>query len=380
MKTIVLFTIGFCSAAFAQAQVTFEKAFGGSYADEGAASIQLSDGSFLTTGSISNGDNTDILLVHTNASGDTLWTRTYGGPAEDVAKSVIESSDGGFVITGYSKSFGDSLADVYTVKTNALGDTVWTNKFGLPGFADYGNEVIETMNHKFIVAGETSSYGTGGASDALAQEISATGSTGYVETDGLANMADNYTSVTQDAMGRIAMAGSTSSFGLNGDMFLVVTDSSWNFISATTFGSLEFDGAYSIDHTADRCFVLCGVTNSFNNYLDDIYLVKTDTLGFAPVAESVFVTSVQDKASAEKNAFRAFPNPADDIVYINVNAAAPGDEYELLITDVLGKEVEHRMVTAGPSSVNTTGLAGGMYCITLRNKDFSASQKLMVHH
>lgn len=365
-----------------QLAVQWTKTYGGTDWDFGYSVKQTSDGGYILCGSTfsyGRGDQ-DYYLIRTDAAGDTVWTKTYGGAAEDVAKSVIQSSDGGFVITGYSKSFGDTLGDVYTIKTDALGDTLWTNHFGHTGGADYGNEVIETLNHKFVVAGETSSYGSGGGPDALAQEITVTGVTSYIETDGLANMIDNYKAITQDTLGRIAMAGTTYSFGLNGDMFLVIGDSTWGFINATTFGSLEFDGAYSIQPTADKAFILCGVTNSFNNNLDDIYLIKTDTFGLASVPESVFVTSVQDQASLAKKAFVTFPNPANDVVYINMNATSDGDEYELLVSDVLGNVVERKIVTGAPSSVNTAAFANGIYSITLRNKDFSASQKLIVQH
>lgn len=361
--------------------IEWAKTYGGADWDFGNAVKQTADGGFILCGSTYSygaGDQ-DYYLVKTDAAGDTLWTKTYGGAGADIAKAVIQSADGGYVITGTTKSYGDTLGDIYTVRTNAFGDTLWTSKFGLPGRADYGNDVIESLSHHFLVAGETSSYDTA-ASDAVALELSATGAITYIETDGLPGTADSYNSITQDTLGRIAMAGTTHSFGANGDAYLVICDSTWGFFNATTFGSLEFDGVYSIDHTADKCFVLCGITNSFNNNLDDIYLVKTDTFGLASVPESVFVTGVQEHSAGAKGRFSLFPNPADGTVYLHTGNSAPGEEYRLLITDVLGRVVQQRRLGGGTQQLNTADLADGIYWVTLQNEHFSASQKLIVQH
>ncbi len=359
------------------------KTYGGTDWDFANSVKITADGGYILCGSTysyGKGDQ-DYYVVKTTATGDTMWTRTYGGTGEDIAKAIIQTADGNYVLTGTTKSMGDSLGDIYTLKISGTnGDTIWTSRYnGQDTLADNGNDVIETLSGEIAVVGKIGTHMHG--DDAVALRLSATGVLIYDEIDAGTGTADeSYNSVTQDAYGKIAMAGITHSFGVNGDMYLNIVDSNWVFYSATTFGSLEFDGAYAIDHTADKSFVLCGVTNSYTNHLDDIYLVKTDTMGFASTSEVVILSGIQEQASTQNDKFTVYPNPASGDVHIVIKDAKPDDEYEVLITDVLGKEV--RSFLAGPATptVNTNELASGMYYITLRNKEFSSTQKLIVHH
>ncbi|MCW3084376.1 MAG: hypothetical protein JWP12_1742 [Bacteroidetes bacterium] len=361
------------------------KTYGGADWDFAYSVKQTVEGGFILCGSTysyGKGDQ-DYYVVKTTATGDTMWTKTYGGTGEDIAKSIIQTADSNFVLTGTTKSMGDSLGDIYTLKISGTnGDTIWTNRYnGDSSRADYGNDVIETLSGEIAVAGETNGSGNPGVySNAVALRMSATGTVTYVELDGLTPGDDSFTSITQGSDGKIALAGISKSLGINGEMFLIIVDSNWNFFNATTFGSLEFDGAYSIDHTSDRSFVLCGVTNSYTNHLDDIYLVKTDTMGFCSTSEVVILSGIQEQAAAENNKFTVFPNPANGDVQISISNPKAADEYEVLITDVLGKEVRSFMTGPATPAVNTTDLASGMYYITLRNKEFSSTQKLIVHH
>ena len=76
----------------------------------------------------------DVYLIKTNAQGDTLWTRTYGGAVSDMGYSVQQTPDGGYIVAGYTDSFGAGGADVYLIKTNASGDTLWTRTYGGPSY------------------------------------------------------------------------------------------------------------------------------------------------------------------------------------------------------------------------------------------------------
>jgi hypothetical protein len=56
--------------------------------------------------------------------GDALWTRTYGDTSPDCGRCVQATSDGGYVIAGFT--YGASQ-DIYLIKTDDVGDTLWTN-------------------------------------------------------------------------------------------------------------------------------------------------------------------------------------------------------------------------------------------------------------
>jgi len=89
---------------------------------------------------------------------DTLWTRTYGGDMSDVANSIQQLDDSGFIIAGNTNSFGILERDVYLLKTNFVGDTIWTKTFGGSGWQE-GLSVLETTDGGFFITGNNSRLG-----------------------------------------------------------------------------------------------------------------------------------------------------------------------------------------------------------------------------
>src|SRR6267378_3277123 len=62
------------------------------------------DGTFILLGTIrkkATGD-TQLYVVKADAKGDTLWTRTFGGPLDEEARDIELASDGRIVILGNS--------------------------------------------------------------------------------------------------------------------------------------------------------------------------------------------------------------------------------------------------------------------------------------
>jgi hypothetical protein len=79
---------------------------------------------------------------------DTLWSRTYGyssydrgiriyggevGQAAEMGYSVQQTTDGGYILVGLTASYGAGNSDVYLIKTNSLGDTLWSRTYGDSG-------------------------------------------------------------------------------------------------------------------------------------------------------------------------------------------------------------------------------------------------------
>ena len=57
---------------------------------------------------------------------DTLWTKTIGGINKETGYSVKQTDDGGFIVVGATNSFGAGDYDIYLIKTDQFGDTLWT--------------------------------------------------------------------------------------------------------------------------------------------------------------------------------------------------------------------------------------------------------------
>lgn len=137
--------------------------FGGAGDDCGYSVQQTSDGGYIITGStqfLGTGDY-DLYLIKTDANGNQQWSKTFGGPSDDYGRSVQQTTDGGYIIAGSTYSYGAGSADVYLIKTNVNGDTLWTRTFGGSG-DDRGHSVQQTSDGGYIITGATQSSGAGG--------------------------------------------------------------------------------------------------------------------------------------------------------------------------------------------------------------------------
>ena len=104
---------------------------------------QTSDSGYIVVGewdpSMGYMGRTQVWLIKTNGLGDTIWTKTYGDIDTDVGNCVQQTSDGGYIIVGSTESFGAGSFDFWLIKTDNFGDTLWTKTFGGP-FLDTGHQ------------------------------------------------------------------------------------------------------------------------------------------------------------------------------------------------------------------------------------------------
>lgn len=92
---------------------------------------------------------------------DTTWTRTYGGFGEDNARDIIKTHDEGVLIVGSTSSFGLGNSQIYFLKLDSLGEISWSRTYG-GNSIEWANTVIQTLDHGYVAAGYTTSYGKGG--------------------------------------------------------------------------------------------------------------------------------------------------------------------------------------------------------------------------
>ncbi len=138
------------------------RAFGGDSFSFSAWAQQTMDGGYFVAGwTWSYSPSPQTYLVKTNSTGDTLWTRTIGGLGWSEGRSGQQVSDGGYVVVGtFEDTTGD--IDVLLVRTDAGGDTLWTRTIGGTSF-DLGLSVQQTADGGYVICGETYSFGAGEA-------------------------------------------------------------------------------------------------------------------------------------------------------------------------------------------------------------------------
>jgi len=306
----------------------WSRIYGGSAASGGYSVQQISDTGYIIAGSTSSlANNSDVYLIKTNASGDTLWTRNYGGVDYEYGYSVQQTTDGGYIVAGYTSSFG-SVSQVYLIKTNFSGDTLWTKTYG-GAREDWGYSVQQTTDGGYIVAGVTYSFGAGN-SDVYLIKTNASGDTLWTKTFGGAEYDLAY-SVQQTSDTGYIVTGGTNSFGYGyHDVYLIKTNAFGDTLWTRTYGGTLEDAGCSVQQTSDRGYIVAGITTSFGDS-DQVYLIKTDANGNVGVEDN---SPGRIKPLTSNFSFSVIPNPFTSF------ATVPGHSSErFALYDVSGRKV-----------------------------------------
>jgi len=395
------------------------KTYGGESEDYGRSVQQTSDGGFIVLGwSFSFSQNysfSDMYLIKTNENGDSLWTKLYGGWTYDYGYSVQQLADEGYILSGETQSFGNPDGNAYLVRTDNLGDTLWTKV--LPGSirydhsvqqtsdggfiisshtgnilltktddsgniiwtkpyggnnSEYGGCVQQTYDNGYVILGETNSFGAGGY-DLYIIKTNEFGDTSWTKTYGaIYNDYAHYIIQSRDS-GFVAI-GELSNFGIGPtSFFLVGLDKDGQTLFTESYGGQSIDISQCVQQTPDNGFILCGYSSSFGSGDDDIYLIKTGEI----IVNSQSTVHFPTNFILEQN----YPNP------FNPNTTIKFKISELRFTtlkvyDILGNEIATLVNEEKPAGeyeidFNGTELPSGIYFYQLREGKYVETKKMV---
>jgi hypothetical protein len=309
----------------------WSKTIGGKNNDLGSAFQITSDGGFVLIGAItdttSSGSNyTDVFLVKISSSGNEEWSKQIGGIGNQRGNYIQLTSDEGFIITGSTDAIISGETDVLLLKTNSLGDSLWSKTIGFEG-NDYGTCVQEDNNNGYIIIGTTSNSKTGQANTNIlliqtnysggirtAETFGGLGfdegkelqvlSDGYVFTGttslgdttsmilvklegniytepvfekrfGGSNLSEGNAVITTDD-GGFAIVGSLE-FAASKDVYFIKTDEQGDELITERFGGSSDETGFAVEQTSDRGFILVGSTEFEGNSM--ITLIKINAQG-----------------------------------------------------------------------------------------------------
>ncbi len=268
----------------ADGDTVWTRTYGGSSDDAGLSVLEVSSGGgYMVAGKTrsfgSGGD--DVYVLRVDLNGDTLWTKTYGGSSDDIGNCLQRTSDGGYVIAGNTYSFGAGDTDVYLIRIDSNGDTLWTGAYGTTT-AERGHSVDETSDDGYIICGTRRDPVGPAGSDAYIVRVSAIGESLWTQTYGVGDVNEYLFEIREISPGVYMAAGEHQEYALPGEAWLVKLDAEGDTVWTKWHSPAYFwdcAAAYSMDLTDDGGYVLAGYAGNCEFMQERFYIVKTDASG-----------------------------------------------------------------------------------------------------
>lgn len=269
-----------------------------------------------------------FLLIQ--VSGFSQIVKSYGGIVTEIPRAIVQLPDSGFIINGTTRSYGPTNTNIYTLRLDKYGDTLWTRVTGLGNEDGYGIQLAS--GQRFITANSQFFLGYGGCHveqwdyngnliwsrgystpnssqgrficNAPSDQIMIAGedmlpNTPYssialfmLDSTGSLQWVKRYGGAGYEALGDFALcenggyiiAGTTSSYNnaSNGvsDAMLIRIDNQGDTLWSKRYETAPYAiGIEAVAELGDGGFVFAGSTNAYGAGLEDILLVRCDSAG-----------------------------------------------------------------------------------------------------
>jgi hypothetical protein len=253
--------------------------FGGKEDDRFQTILPTPDGNFLigaVTGSFGAGSY-DIWLIKINTNGDTIWTKTYGGKGSEELKTIFKTPDNNFLIGGETSSLGAGESDIWIIKINPNnGDTLWSKTYGGIGDDKFQTILLAPDGNFWVGIQTISSYAASITNWLL--KINPTGDTLWTETF-RGTKRDYLNQILPSSDGNFLIGGYTELFNGRGDIGIKKINPNGDSIWSKSFGGTISEYLQTILPTPDGNFLIGGETESFGAGSQDIWLLKINLNG-----------------------------------------------------------------------------------------------------
>ena len=288
-KILILILLSFPLFIEAQNGIQWQQRLGGIGTDQANCIIQTADSGYVIAGSTAGfGAGGGGYLIKTNSMGDTLWTRIY----DSVSVTAIQQTyDGGYIITGSANS---NNGDVALIKTDMNGNPQWFKAYGgTANNIDEGYFVRQTTDSGYVVVGIINITGLG--QEVYLIKTNANGDTLWTKAYCGSGPFDGQWgySVQQTRDGGYILVGTSNVFTLGvQSIYVIKTNSTGDTLWTKIYGGIHVEEAYSIQQTADGGYVIAGGTNDFPIPDARVYLIKTDSLGNSDCNQGTTQTNI----------------------------------------------------------------------------------------
>jgi len=276
---LLLASLALFGIAIAQPDSLWSRAYGDNHSDDCIDAILTSRNEYVLAGGRLSLDPYDVFIVKTDSLGDTIWTRTFGYPEDhswQVALGICELTSDNYVAVGRVDDRDNETIYAFAVCLNPEGDSLWWLSFDYQGRQEFF-DCFPTRDGGVVCAGQSYAPDPNGA---WMVKISGEGEVLWEQSYGDPDAPgfEEIWSVVQREDGGYALAGNATSYeGVGRDFYLLKTDSLGNEEWRNHYGSGANETSYGMTETPDGGFLLVGYSTLLDN--GDFYYVRVDSEG-----------------------------------------------------------------------------------------------------
>jgi|GEM_PF-2082924 len=239
--------------------------------DMGFSLTEVSNGNYIVAGLTTSSGFPNLLLTEFDATGNLQWQNGLANGFCSQAYGITRTYDGAVAVTGYYAPSSPIFRIPLISKFSADGTHQWTKLMTLPNSA-YGTAITETGTQNIALAG------------VMFRPSSSTWDLFIAKFDSLGN--NLWVKVIDDskidtvgipvAIGTVSgtylvVVGSTSRWGMNGDILISMFNENGNHIYTRAFGSDSLDQGSALLSSYGR-YLIAGSTKGWDAISQDIFV------------------------------------------------------------------------------------------------------------
>lgn len=395
--------------------------------------VELPDSNYLllgiTTNTITNDD--DVFLCKIDTAGNLLWFKKYMHPDDDESNAFKLTSDGKVIILGYAFSSG-TYSDVLLIKTDLNGNLIWRKRFGNIYDEKYYSIEIIKNNTEYLLGGDYGYYNTGNPYyDMSLMRTDTTGNilwqqqygispdesgkcaiptldsgyaicgmyndTGVVlktNKNGVVQWIKKFSLEPSSVIYQLKQLQDSSYVMIKSDIDWQNTNRTGSLMKADKNGNLLWQRIYphptsgisnyffGFNTTADKGFIMTGQYNRIGQPYQNMWLVKTDSLGCDSVSCSYLVTGAKETHLANTGNLVLYPNPNSGSFKIHIWESENTEGLvSVSITNLIGQTVFNQILNKTSNSeieIKEGNLCKGIYIVSLLQNNKSIGKSKLV--
>lgn len=320
------------------------------------------------------------LLIKTDTAGNLIWRKTITTTTTydevyykvDVIKNNQEYIIGG--MKGYYDGTGNSFFDFDLIRTDTAGNVLWQQQYGLPTMDETGNGGTPTLDSGYVLCGTYNN-------EAGILKIDKNGTLQWFKNYGFSNYSIMYQVIQLPDSSFMMITSATDWDNTNRTGYLIKTDKNGNLLwqrkyphppTSPNIPNYFFD----FNTTADKGFIITGQYNHIGQPYQNMWLVKTDSMGCDSVGGCSYITKLRDM-SDELGVFKIYPNPAAQSLIIENEFL--NDNTELKIINTIGEVIYVAKVLNKTTLVDLNTFNNGIYFITIADKEKKLLSKNLLY-